>query len=214
MVSIFGSFNPFIKRYFFEISYLCRWMKKVIAILLFLCLLLPFYGTYTWLKVQKKQVKRAVKWKMIEGISQEQLETLVFSREEAEKELRWIHSREFEYRGEMYDIVETIECSDSIRYICWWDHEETKLNRQLAGLVEKVFQKNPITRNHQQQVVLFYRMLFCNGVEMHDFTQYPSSISQQSSEFCCQLINNPAPPTPPPEWDYDRMNNLVTGFNS
>jgi hypothetical protein len=212
MVRIFNPIHPFLQWYFFEKTYLCCQMKRVIAIALFLSLLLPFYGTYTWLKVQKKQVKRTVKWKMIEGINPQELETLVLSKEAARQELRWIHSREFEYRGEMYDIVETIESKDSIRYICWWDHEETRLNRHLSGLVEKLFQKNPTTRAHQQHVVMFYRMLFFNDIEMPNFRQYPLTINPIVSEILQPTSNRLAPPTPPPKPAFQVIRDSGTGF--
>ena len=88
--------------------------------------------------IEKAALKREIKWKMIAGIDQNELVLLKFSKEEAETKLRWEHSKEFEYDGQMYDIVSKEIKGDSIYYRCWWDYEEPALNRKLQQLVVRV----------------------------------------------------------------------------
>lgn len=90
-----------------------------------------------YLQYEKSVVHREVKWKMIAGLDQEELVLLKFSNEETKTELRWEHSKEFEYKGQMYDIVSKEIKADSVFYRCWWDHEETLLNKKLTKLVAK-----------------------------------------------------------------------------
>ncbi len=127
-------------------------------------LAVPYFGTYSWLKWQRRQVKRAVKWQMIAGIDKEKLVHLSFTSAEASSQLHWKHSREFEFKGEMYDIAGKAQVGDTLHYWCWWDHEETKLNRQLIQLVETFFGKSPVTKERHQRMENFYRALFCSGL--------------------------------------------------
>lgn len=88
----------------------------------------------SYLKWEKKIIKREIKHKIIAGIDKNELVKLEFGYDEL-KNLRWEHSKEFEYNGEMYDIVETEIKKEKVIYYCWWDNEETKLNRQLNNLL-------------------------------------------------------------------------------
>ncbi len=135
--------------------------KRVVSILLLLLLLAPVAATWCWLQYQKSAVKRELKWKLADGIDRSELVLLKFSRQEAETNLRWEHAREFEYKGEMYDIVETLNSADSVYYWCWWDHEETALNKQLAALVTKSLGDNPEKKEKQQQLLSYLKLHFC-----------------------------------------------------
>lgn len=95
----------------------------------------PFWGTYTILQSQKKEVKEDVAEQLREGIDANELVLLKFSVSDSKKQLHWEHDREFEYKGQMYDLIETTVKGDSIWYKCLWDKEETRLNRQLEKLM-------------------------------------------------------------------------------
>lgn len=102
-------------------------------------------------------VKKNIKRKMIAGIDKEELVLLKFTKAEAERELEWEHSKEFEYKREMYDIVESQTTSDSVLYWCWWDYEETNLNLALSDLVEKNLGKDSKRSQKRQQLLDFYK---------------------------------------------------------
>ena len=76
----------------------------VFAAFLFI-LFAPVATMFLYLHFEKAALKREIKWKMVAGIDQNELVLLKFSKEEAEKQLRWEHSKEFEYEGQMYDVV-------------------------------------------------------------------------------------------------------------
>jgi hypothetical protein len=92
----------------------------------------PFYGTYFYLSLQQKVIQEAVQRKLEEGIPSNELVKLTFSTSEINKVLRWEHDKEFEYNGQMYDVVEVTDVGDSLQYLCWWDKAETatKKNKQ------------------------------------------------------------------------------------
>lgn len=134
-------------------------MRRFYGTVLFFCLVLPFLGLMGWLTVQKKMVRKQIKHEIIAGIDKSELVLLSFSKEEAQN-LKWKHSKEFEYKGSMYDIVETLEGKDSISYWCWWDHEETLLNKQLKELTADVFSKDPVKKEKQNQLISFLKTFF------------------------------------------------------
>ncbi len=157
-------------------------MKKIASILLILCLVLPFAGTYTWLKVQKRQVKRSVKRMMMHSAPREDLVHLAFRIEDAKVMLRWEHSKEFEYRGEMFDVVASQTRNDSVFYTCWWDREETRLNQGLRFVLNRMLGRDPIRKDRQDRLSDFYRGLFSSEPLRHFWIlpfedQYPMMYS-------------------------------------
>ncbi|MFN2429912.1 MAG: hypothetical protein ABR574_07855 [Cryomorphaceae bacterium] len=170
---------------------------RIIGIVLFLAFVAPVGTAFVVLQYQKKQVKRAVKWKMIDGIDREELVVLKLTNEEKESELRWEHSREVEYRGEMYDIVETSQKGDTTYFWVWWDNEETELNKKLDQLVADVFGDNPKNREGQDKLAKFYKNLFRENPKTLEplLTTVQKQYIPYSENFSSFKS---APPSPPP----------------
>ena len=107
-------------------------MKKTVPFFFMVLFIAPFYGTYLYLSLQQKAIQEAVQRKLEEGIPSNELVKLTFSTSEINKVLRWEHDKEFEYKGQMYDVVEVTDVGDSLQYLCWWDKAETatKKNKQ------------------------------------------------------------------------------------
>lgn len=85
---------------------------------------------------------------------------LKFGKSENESKLRWKHSKEFEYKGQMYDIVETKLSGDTILYWCWWDNDETKLNKKLTNLVADILGNNQQNKENNKRLVQFLKSLY------------------------------------------------------
>ena len=175
-------------------------MKKYIGIFLLLCLLLPSAGTYVWLTFHKKNLKKEVKRKLIAGINKEELVLLQFSKAEVEKKLKWEHAKEFEYKGQMYDVVETRITKDSISYWCWWDYKETKLNQELNEIFLGVLEADTEREEKQKRLSKFYRSLFFQNKSFWHF--YTSQIDKHTeaisySTIFYNSISFPPPDTPP-----------------
>ena len=129
-------------------------------IILLLCLVAPITTAYTVLKKQQKKVKREVKWKLIEGVDRNELVLLKFTEEEKRTQLDWTHSKEFAYKGEMYDIAETEVYGDTTYYWCWWDYEETALNKQLDQLFAIALGNSPSHKKNQEKMVQLFKSLY------------------------------------------------------
>ena len=122
--------------------------------------MVPPAATYSWLRIEKHRVRKMVKRQMIAGLPEEELVLLAFAKQDVASHLRWEHSREFEYQGQMYDVMHTVRKGDTIYYRCWPDHAETSLNRRLALLVEQALHHHPQTQDTQAKYVQFFKSLF------------------------------------------------------
>lgn len=174
-------------------------LKKFSGILLLLCLAAPLIVTYSWLQLEKYQIKSEVKWRMIEGIDKSELVFLKLSNTEVQNELKWKHSREFEYKGEMYDVVEKMVKADSTFYWLWWDHEETALNQRLSDLLAQTVGQSQENKNNHKRLYQFLNTLyFCSTIDWQALIPY------SSQDLNTTYLNNyksfsSNPPTPPPD---------------
>lgn len=174
--------------------------KQILGYSLFLTLLAPVLITFSYLHTQKYLLRKEVKQQIIAGIDKNDLVLLAFSAEQAQTELRWKHAREFEYRGEMYDIVEHEQSGDSLFYWCWWDSEETQLNRQLEELLTQALQQNHQRQQRQHQLLSFFKNLFHHS-EQHFLHIPPASPALHFVEMKEQLAElHLTPSCPPPNF--------------
>lgn len=135
---------------------------------------------------------------MIEGLEKNELVLLKFTAQESQTKLHWEHSKEFEYNDQMYDIVDTQIKGDTTYYWCWWDNEETKLNKQLDELLAYVLGNDPQNKDTQKQLSDFFESLYYFQVipTPQVFSQHIKENSHYS--FSCITFSS-SPPVPPPE---------------
>jgi hypothetical protein len=172
-------------------------MRKLALILFLTAFIAPVVMTWTSFEYQREKVRKSVKRMMIDGLKSEDLVFLSFSNDEKSTLLKWKHSKEFEYMGEMYDIVEFQMTQDSVHYWCWWDYEETQLNKKLSLLVSKALGHDRTTKDRQDQLTRFFHTLY-----IHDLFNWSPIIPINEvqgilySENLYTLFLSP--PTPPP----------------
>ncbi|OQA00028.1 MAG: hypothetical protein BWY70_00826 [Bacteroidetes bacterium ADurb.Bin408] len=173
--------------------------RNLYGILLFLVLVAPIAATYTFLRYQKKLVRKEIKRKIIAGIDKNELVFLKFSQKEKETLLKWEHSKEFEYKGEMYDVVESKTMGDTTYFWCWWDHEETKLNKLLSELVKNAWNEKPVNQQSQKRLLAFYNLLFFTESE-HTNTIARLASDKAFAYIQMHYLSRPlSPPVPPPK---------------
>jgi hypothetical protein len=191
MAAYVDLFNP--------ISYIRITLRQSpIGIGFLLALFLPILSTVGYLHLEKHRIKKAVKWKIIEGIDKDELVLLRFTEETAQGALRWEHDREFEYQNEMYDVVETDVRGDTLYYWCWWDHEETALNRQLSRLVSRIFGQPLQNQDPREQLTRFFEKLFCSSTSSPLPTTKMAAVIPLFRKGFVSFSPFP-PPTPPPK---------------
>lgn len=140
-----------------------------------------------------------MKWEIIEGIDRSELVLIRLSRVDAKKKIDWEHSKEFEFEGEMYDVVEFEETADSVKYWCWWDHEETLLNKNLAEVVDSLLGNHPDKNEKEEKLITFYQSLFSEKLFHWEALQFISlSIPIENYHFNLKIYSNKIL-TPPPQ---------------
>jgi hypothetical protein len=169
------------------------------------CLIVPIASTVLFIKYQKKQVKRAVKWQMIAQTDRQELVLLKFSESQKQSELKWKHAKEFEYQEQMYDIVESATKGDTTFYWCWWDNEETKLNKQLTHLVDIAWGNYPKNQDQNKRLIQFFKSICFS--ETKTVLCFSLQSNQASSGFIKSnyALSATAPPVPPPEINLERF---------
>ncbi|WGF92771.1 hypothetical protein [Aequorivita marisscotiae] len=176
--------------------------KKFVAISLLFVMFAPAVSMFLFLRYQKSSIKREIKWKMIAGIDEEELVLLKFSKEETQTKLRWKHAKEFEYNGQMYDIVSKEIKGDSIYYRCWWDHDETALNKKLQKLVADAFGSDTENKNNQKHLYHYLQSFFCTELLDWHAASFivPAEIYQDIMHETTFVSASISPPTPPPKF--------------
>lgn len=96
------------------------------------------------------------------GMNRERLVRLAFTEGQADTLLRWEHAKEFEFQNQMYDVLEQKKQGDSMVYWCWWDQEETLLNRHLDDLAINASTRDPQQQKAQDQLFQFFKSIYCS----------------------------------------------------
>jgi|TARA_R100000365_G_scaffold2522_1_gene7931 hypothetical protein len=155
----------------------------------------PLTLSLLWLNFQKTQLQNSFESRFEESEEKSDLLTLSFTREESQTLLEWEHEREFEYQGEMYDVLEIKEDGGQIQYLVWRDKEETKIKKQLSKLWEEEG-----TEKKEQQLAVFTLFFQAN----HSLIPKPFSqeIDRQYSNFTPQAVPQPllSNPFSPPDF--------------
>jgi hypothetical protein len=136
---------------------------------------------------------------MLAGIDKNELVLLKFTEEEKQNKLQWKHSKEFECKGEMYDIVESRVVGDTTFYWVWWDHEETKLSKQLKELVISDLNHNPKNQDYRKKLHNFYKFLFFEEYRPDKPLFITTEDNNTLTENKLYHSHSLSPPAPPPE---------------
>ncbi len=175
-------------------------MKAKVSPILFLIILIaPALVTYCWIKYRQSEVRHEVKKMIIKGIDKDELVLLKFSKKDVEEQLEWEHSKEFEYNEQMYDVVESKVIGDTTYYWCWWDNDETKLNKQLSDLAANAFNNDPQKNEKQNRLISFYKALYFeqekNWTSFVTIQEHQLNVPYRVSFSWFTLT----PPVPPPQ---------------
>lgn len=174
-------------------------IKKYLGILLLFFLVSPYFFSYIFLKNEIRLVKKKAKHKIEEAIAFEDLTKLTFSINEVKELLVFKGEKEFEYKGNMYDIIYSNKSDNNITYWCVNDNEETALNNKVNDLLTLMLQKNAKKSTHQRIVAKYFPNYYQNKTERLLSVYHLSQIHQNSIyRFSCKTFQT-APDSPPPK---------------
>lgn len=173
--------------------------NRLKGILLLFALIASTLLSFIWLSYQKYEIKGEVRKMISNGIEEEELVLLKFTKEESETKLKWEHAREFSYKQKMYDIVESQIVGDSVFYLCWKDQKETNVNNNLKMIANKFFNCKSQQDQKKDQINNFYKSLYCQQNIIKDNTLTELQINKLSAYFLLIQTQAFSPPSPPPK---------------
>ena len=161
-------------------------------------MIVPFAGTYILYKHQKRLIRKEIKHKIIAGIDKSELVLINVHNSKIEIDLEWEHSKEFEYKGEMYDVVSRETSGDTTSFWCWWDYDETSLNKQLTASLSKALGHDTKTKNTQNRLQNFLKALYFEDNSKSDFNSFKEN--EHNSQYLANYFERySSPAKPPPE---------------
>jgi hypothetical protein len=127
---------------------------------------------------------------------EEMIELLIFNKEDIENskiDFRWIHSREFKYNGDMYDIVKKSETDKQLIVHVINDTKEKKLEEEF----EKKVHKNS-SENKQLPSVIKFSLSISEPAQSNQIIfllDYQSTFEcRQYSSYKSLYLEIPSPP--------------------
>lgn len=120
-------------------------MKRVIIILLLIVFTYSFLGAgfvyNIWLFSVKENVEQRVK--ASDHDSRKIIKVPKSWQDNPPNDFKWHEEHEFQYRGQMYDIIRKEVHGDQVWYYCYWDKAETELINNLSEYVSNYLQQKP-----------------------------------------------------------------------
>ena len=173
-------------------------MRNLLSIGLLCCLVVPFFGTWSFLSYRKQCVRTEVKSALLSDLSKDKLVAVRIAKGD-EDALIWKDDIEFKYQNQMYDVAEVEVLADAIIYWCILDHAETTINNEIANLVQKATGQDPQQNRSKQHLVDFLKTLYHPG--SLEVTSLSQTFSIQSMPlYTGRLLSwYTAPPSPPPK---------------
>lgn len=111
-------------------------MKRFVPILFITFLVWNYIGYFSYFQFEKYTIKQTIKKKIKESLSDSELITFHFTKNEMES-LSWFEAHEFEYKNEMYDVVSQKKMYNGDCIIkCISDSQETELFSNLNQMME------------------------------------------------------------------------------
>jgi hypothetical protein len=114
-------------------------VKRTIAILLSVIILFQLTGFLIVFKVKQQAIRKEIKHLIKNGVPQNELIAIEFNSSN-KLDFDWKHSREFSYKGSMYDIVRTDTINqNTFLFYCVNDIQEKQLFANLDKMVSSCF---------------------------------------------------------------------------
>lgn len=178
-------------------------MRGRIAYWLIGCLFVPLVLTGTWMQVRLRISRHHAKSEIKAGLSEDEKVRLTFSLDEIYTVLNWEHSREFEYKGEMYDILEQDTLGDSILYVCFHDVDETFSKKMIKWMAEKQRKgDNPNALPDFKWNSFFANLIYESDRSSDAELLYARSTKVNANYQRNILEYSITPPSPPPRFQF------------
>jgi hypothetical protein len=172
-------------------------LKKLASILFLALVLVQSSGYIAFFKMQEFYLKNQIKSKIKQGIPESELIKFTINTE-IENDIEWIHSKEFRYKGEMYDVIRKSEDSGSTIYYVIHDPKETGLFVNLEKFVAQEKQNDPLQKRILLDIDRILKLIYIQEYISDNLIIKISKI--KIFDHYLDLINSYyKPETPPPK---------------
>ncbi len=177
-------------------------MRRIISAILLLIIVYNFMGYYFVYLTMLSDVKQEMRSSLVSGKIDDEITVLKFDYSKGQvtdKDFELIEDDEFKYKGEMYDVKNTVIQNGFIYYYCINDTKEDELNSSLSQYIVNNLTANP---DHQKKAIeLLKKVLdkYLPSEEQFCGNAIPP-ITKSFVIFSNSGISNFKPPlTPPPK---------------
>lgn len=174
-------------------------MRIFKSISLLLALTFPFWGSYFYFCFEKNQIKNEVARFIESGAINSDLINLTFSQSDASTLLKWEHPREFRFEGQMYDVVNMTFTGDSVTYLCYRDHKETRLGIERRKLIARALGHDPFHKQQNERIKNFFSISYLQHILKWKSPILSPAIIHFALNIKSYALIFIVPPTPPPE---------------
>lgn len=171
-------------------------LKKLVAILLTLIFCYNTVGYYIVFKTSQLKVKSEIKKLIKSSFPEDQLVVFRLSPEN-QNDFEWIHSKEFRYKGNMYDIVrKTVISASETDLYCIHDVKETGLFAHLDLLVKNAMNADKNASKASVLLSVFFSTLYFPSDQDFNFSskatemQFPE-ISEIYASLSLSVLSPP-----------------------
>ncbi len=138
--------------------------RKSWAILFIGVILFPIIVSYTAFHFHRCSIQKKVKLFLAQTNDKDHFLLLKFSKSELKTKLKWEHTDEFEYKGEMYDVIQSFDSGDTVLYWVWCDNKETELKKQYYWLLSDMLFNNSQQKENSKKLMDFLKILFFQDI--------------------------------------------------
>lgn len=177
-------------------------LRVAITLILLSATLFMSSGAFVVFKLQEFLIKKEIKQRIKAGVSESELVLIKIPVEwetKGNEAFQRIHSREFRYFGEMYDIVRYEKHDDTTYYHCIHDVKESALFANLDDLVRKDNHPNPERQKRINELLRLISIQYLPPSECEPIESY-----QMIKFFALYRFSEKTwhekPPSPPPRF--------------
>lgn len=119
-------------------------------------------GLYLMHQVQVSYVRHEMKQRIKAGVPEDELVVLKISKsEELDEDIfEREHSREFRYKGQMYDVIRLVEQGDTTVYTCIHDVKESGLFEALDRMVNEELNEDDDEKRQREMMLGFFQKVY------------------------------------------------------
>ena len=176
---------------------------RIYAIWFLLILMLPLGGTYASFWLKRSQLQYAMEHRVRKAKTEENLVIVKIPKSleaNPDKTFKRIHSREFRYMGNMYDLVRQQDKGDETWYWAIHDEAETILYAKMDELKRKAWSNEPLPHEPATKLErLIPNYIFLIGTLAFNATYIELNNSNKEAIAIRYSPHLSEIPTPPPQ---------------